>query len=114
MWIYYIDPKSLKMGAYDIWTVVGDDRKYMLRENSDIEMAIHFTFRTSFPNEPIPHNDPLSLIKLQAKGCMEETKIILGWKFDTVCHKLKQPWKKAQKWEAESKMIYHSRNGNTR
>jgi hypothetical protein len=48
-----------------------------------VPLAIHILGRPIAPNEPIPRDDLLSVKKTLGEGQMAETRIVLGWQFQT-------------------------------
>ena len=68
-------------------------------------MAIHIIGRPISADEPISRHDLISIDKLKAEGRMEETKIDLGWQFDTRRLLIALPNDKFSAWTSKIKQI---------
>ena len=67
----------------DETTVSLDDPAVLPRARAAVLLAIHIVARPLQTDEPIPRVGMIAIAKLLAEGAMEETKVILGWLFDT-------------------------------
>lgn len=63
--------------------IAPDTMEYPLRIQRAIPLAIKTFDCPLNPNDPIPRVKIISLQKLKAEGRLEETKIFLGWEYNT-------------------------------
>ena len=84
-----IDIPDYSQGKVDLYIDDGvsisckpDDRNLQQLENA-VPLAIYLVAREIHKNEPLPQDDMLTIHKMLAEGAAEETKIILGWLYDT-------------------------------
>ena len=66
-----------------------------------MDIAIFSMFQPLAKIEPIPREDPTSLIKLSVEGALEDKQILLGWLVSFDNHTVSLPMEKCKTWRVE-------------
>ncbi len=79
-------------------SVAVDEGDNVKRAEAAMLLAMHVIGRPFDADDPIPRKDIVSLSKLAAEGMMSETKMILGWLFNSNRLTISLPFEKKKAW----------------
>ncbi len=86
-------------------TVIPNIDNNRLRGSNAMALTIHMICRPISDQEPVHHDDCLSLSKLAEEGMLSESAIVLGWKINTRSLLLSLPPDKFNSWSLDIKGI---------
>ena len=97
------DKKKCYIDGYidDLISIVLDSLGIPNRGRNAVALALHSFFRPKNDEDPVHRDDILSLRKLLAEGCLEETKMVLGWFIDTRRFLIKLAHDKSARWNLD-------------